>query len=70
MPGNLHWNDALELIRHLGQVEPQGQNEFAFIIGTQRALFKRSSAPQFAVEEVSRLRKFLENTGSDGAPIV
>src|SRR5665213_1835750 len=69
-PLNLHWSDALELIRPLGQVEPRGQDEFAFLVGTQREFFKRSRAPQFAVEEVSRLRKFLRNAGSGSAPIV
>jgi hypothetical protein len=69
LPQNLHWSDALELIRHIGQVEPRGHDEFAFVVGTHREFFKRSRAPQFAVEEVSRLRKFLKNAVSDATPI-
>jgi len=70
LPRSLHWSDAFELIRHLGQVEPRGHDEFAFVVGTQRELFKRSRASQFSVEEVSRLRQFLKNAGSATAPIV
>ena len=66
----LHWSDALELIRHLGQVEPQGHDEFTFIVGTQRESFKRSQASLFELEEVSRLREFLNSAGSDTASIV
>jgi hypothetical protein len=67
LPRNLHWSDALELIRHIGQVEARGHDEFAFVVGTRRELFKRSRAPQFAVEEVSRFGTFLRNAGSDSA---
>lgn len=61
----LHWSDALELVRHLGQVELHGQDEFAFILGNQRELFKRSHTPEFGIHEISRLRKFLENAESE-----
>jgi hypothetical protein len=65
LPLKLHWSDALELIRHLGQVELRGQDEFAFIVGNQRELFKRSHTPEFGIHEISRLRKFLENAQSE-----
>lgn len=61
LPRSLHWGDAFELIRHLGQVEPRGDDEFAFVVGNQRELFKRSYKAEFGVEEVTRLREFLKN---------
>jgi hypothetical protein len=70
LSGSLHWSDALELIRHLGQVEPRGDDDFAFVVGTRRELFKRSRTLDFGVEEVSRLRTFLENAGSETVPIM
>ena len=60
LPLKLHWSDALELIRHLGRVELRGQDEFVFIVGNQRELFRRSHTPEFGVHEISRLRKLLE----------
>ncbi len=69
LPRTLHWNDALELIGHLGRVEPQGGDDFAFIVGTQREAFKRPRTPEFGVTEVSRLRKFLKEAGSESTPI-
>lgn len=64
LPRNLHWSDALELIDHLGQVEPHGGDEFAFIVGTRRELFKRPRTHELGMEEVSRLRKFLKDAGA------
>jgi hypothetical protein len=69
LPRNLHWSDAVELIGHLGQVETQGGEEFAFIVGAQRELFKRPHTPELGMEEVSRLRKFLKVASSESAPI-
>ena len=59
----------MELIGHLGQVEAQGGDDFAFVVGTQRELFKRPNTPEVGVDEVSRLRKFLKDAGSESAPI-
>lgn len=59
----------MELIGHLGQVEAQGGDDFAFVVGTQRELFKRPNTPEVGVAEVSRLRKFLKDAGSESAPI-
>jgi hypothetical protein len=67
LPRSLHWNDAVELIGHLGRVEPHGGDEFAFIVGKQRELFKRPRASELGVEEVSRLRKFLKDAGTEPA---
>lgn len=65
LPRNLHWSDVLELIGHLGEVQPHGGDEFAFVIGTQREVFKRPRTSELGVEEVSRLRKFLKEAGSE-----
>jgi hypothetical protein len=68
LPRSLHWSDAVELVGHLGQVQPQGGDEFAFVVGTRREVFKRPRTPELGVEEVSRLRKFLKEAGSDLPP--
>ena len=63
LPRNLSWNEAVELIQHLGTAEPHGGDEFAFVVGTQRAFFKKPHNHELGVEEVSRLRKFLKEAG-------
>jgi hypothetical protein len=63
LPRNLSWSDVIELIEHLGQVEPRGGDEFAFTVGTQRAFFKKPHTHELGVEEVSLLRKFLHDAG-------
>jgi hypothetical protein len=68
LPRNLRWSDTLELIGHLGQVEPHGGDEFAFIVGTRREFFKRPRTDELQMEEVSRLRKFLKEAGAE-APV-
>jgi hypothetical protein len=65
LPRNLPWAEAVELIERLGKVEPHGGVEFAFVVGTQRAFFKRPHTHDLDVEEVARLRKFLRNAGAD-----
>jgi hypothetical protein len=69
LPRSLHWSDAVELIGHLGTVEAQGGDDFAFVVGRQRESFKRPRTPELGVEEVSRLRKFLKEAGSESASI-
>jgi len=69
LPRGLHWSDAVDLIGHLGQVEAQGGDDFAFVVGAQRELFKRPHTPEFGVAEVSRLRKFLKDAGSESPPV-
>jgi hypothetical protein len=63
LPHNLSWNEAVELIEHLGEVQPHGDDEFVFRVGSQRVLFKRPHTHDLGVEEVSRLRKFLKEAG-------
>jgi hypothetical protein len=70
LPRNLHWAQAVELIEHLGKVEPHGGDEFTFTVGTERAFFKRPHTSELGVEEVSRLRKFLKDAGPEKSPPV
>jgi hypothetical protein len=63
LPRNLSWSEVVELIQQLGTAEPHGDDEFAFVVGTQRAFFKKPHSHELGVEEVSRLRKFLKEAG-------
>jgi hypothetical protein len=65
LPRSMHWSDIVDLVGHLGRVEAHGGDEFAFVVGTQREVFKRPQTPEVGVEEVSRLRKFLKEAGSE-----
>ena len=64
LPHNLRWSDAVELVEHLGEVQRHGDDEFVFRVGSQRAFFRRPHTHDLGVEEVSRLRKFLQEAGS------
>jgi hypothetical protein len=68
LPRDLRWSDAVELVGHLGKVEAQGSDSFAFVVGNQRESFKRPQTPELGIEEVSRLRKFLKDAGTESAP--
>lgn len=68
LPRGLNWTDAVELIEHLGQVQPHGGEEFVFVVGTQREFFKRPHTHELGIEEVSRLRKFLKEAAAGAAP--
>ena len=68
LPRSLHWSDVVDLIGHLGQVQAHGGDEFAFVVDTQREIFKKPHTPEIGVEEVSRLRKFLKLAGSESPP--
>jgi len=63
LPHNLSWSEAVELVEHLGEVQPRGNDEFVFRVGSQRAFFKRPSTHDLGLEEVPRLRKFLKEAG-------
>jgi hypothetical protein len=69
LPRNLHWSDAVDLIGHLGEVQDQGGDQFTFTVGTQHESFKRPHTAEFGIEEVSRLRKFLKEAGSESPPV-
>jgi hypothetical protein len=68
LPRNLAWSDVIELIGKVGTVEPRGDNEFAFVVGSQRAFFRRPSTHSLEVDEVSRLRRFLREAGQGEGP--
>ena len=65
LPHNLSWSEAVELVEHLGEVQPHGEDEFVFRVGSQRAFFKRPHTHDLGSEEVSRLRKLLKEAGQD-----
>jgi len=66
LPRSVRWDEAFELIEHLGHVEPHGGEEFAFVVGAQRELFKRPHGQDLGIDEVSRLRRFLK--AADAGP--
>src|ERR1700678_2928530 len=55
LPRNLSWSSVIDLIGHIGEVQPHGNDEFIFAVGSQRSFFKRPSGHNLAVEEISRL---------------
>jgi hypothetical protein len=59
LPRSLKWNDAIELVEHLGKVQPHGAGEYAFEVGSHREFFKKPHSHELGVDEVSRLRHFL-----------
>jgi hypothetical protein len=69
LPRNLSWSSVIELIGQIGEVQPHGNDEFVFAVGSQRGFFKRPSTHNLAVQEVSRLRRFLKEAGALGIPV-
>jgi hypothetical protein len=69
LPRNLSWSAVVDLIGQIGEVQPHGNDEFAFVVGSQRGFFKRSSSHSLDVEEISRLRTFLKESGALGKPV-
>jgi hypothetical protein len=67
LPRSVRWDEALELVGHLGRVEAHGGEEFAFVVGTHRELFKRPHGQDLGIDEVSRLRKFLKAADAESA---
>ncbi len=63
LPRNLSWSEAVELVEHLGEVQPHEGDEFVFRVGSQRVFFRRPQTHDLGLEEVSRLRKFLKEAG-------
>jgi hypothetical protein len=68
LPRNLTWSAVIDLIGHIGEVQPRGNDEFAFVVGSQRRLFKKPSTHNLEVEEISRLRSFLKEAETLGVP--
>lgn len=69
LPRNLTWSAVVDLIAQIGEVQPHGHDEFLFVVGSKRELFKRPSSHDLDVEEISRLRHFLHEAGAQaGVP--
>ena len=68
LPRNLSWTSVIDLIGNIGEVQPHGNDEFIFTVGSQRSFFKRPNGHNLAVEEISRLRRFLKEAGASGSP--
>jgi len=66
LPRNLSWSAVIDLIGQIGEVQPHGNDEFAFIVGSQKGFFKRPNTHDLEVEEISRLRTFLKEAGDLG----
>jgi hypothetical protein len=69
LPRGMRWTDAVELVEHLGQVQAQGGEEFAFIVGGERELFRRPHGADLGIDEVSRLRKLLKAAAGESAEL-
>jgi hypothetical protein len=69
LPRNLSWSDTVDLIGRIGEVQQHGGEDFAFLVGTQRAFFRHPSTNELGVEEVSRLRRFLREAETNGPAI-
>lgn len=69
LPRNLSWALTVDLIGQIGEVQPHGNNEFVFTVGTQRAVFKCRNNHELGVEEVARLRKFLRDAIPGPSPV-
>ncbi len=65
LPRSLHWSEAVELIGHLGEVQPNAGVEFTFIVGAHREIFKRPHNAELGIDEVSHLRRFLKAAASE-----
>jgi len=68
LPRDLSWSAVVDLIGQIGEVQPHGNDECAFVVGSQRGFFKRPSSHNLEVEEISRLRHFLKEAGVHGKP--
>ncbi|MDR3754213.1 MAG: hypothetical protein P4K93_10685 [Terracidiphilus sp.] len=64
LPRNLTWSAVTDLIAQIGEVQPHGHDEFFFVVGQKKELFKRPSGHDLDVEEISRLRHFFHDAGA------
>ena len=65
LPRNLSWSSVIDLIGDIGEVQPHGNGEFVCVVGSHKSFFKRPSGHNLAVEEISRLRRFLKVAGGN-----
>ena len=68
LPRNLTWSAVMDLIGQIGEVKPHGNDEFVFLVGSQREIFKRPSTHNLEVDEIARLRRFLRAAEVQGTP--
>jgi len=68
LPRDLSWSAVVDLIGQIGKVEPHGGDEYAFVVGSQKALFKGHRNRTLDVEEIARLRRFLKEAVIQGKP--
>lgn len=61
LPRDLAWEDAVSLVAHLGHVESHVGEELTFVIGDERALFRKPQSGELDTGETSRLRKLLKS---------
>lgn len=59
LPRNLTWSAVVDLISKIGEVQPHGNDEFYFLVGKQKQLFKKPDTHDLGIEEISRFRAFL-----------
>ena len=60
LPHNLKWTDVVSLVNHLGSVLERHDGNDEFTIGTTSEVFKRPHHKDVELEDVVRLRAFLE----------
>lgn len=61
LPRNLSWSAVVDLIGQIGEVKPHGNDEFVFLVGSQREIFRRPKSHNLEVDEIARLRRFLRD---------
>jgi hypothetical protein len=69
LPRNLTWSAVVDLIGAIGEVEAHGNDEFSFLVGSQKQRFKKPSTHDLGVEKISRLRTFLKRAEADANPL-
>jgi len=69
LPRNLTWSAVVDLIGKIGEVQPHGNDEFSFIVGSQKQLFKKPSTHDLGMDEISRLRTFLKEAEVRDKPL-
>ena len=68
LPRNLAWSAVVDLIGQIGEIKPHGNDEFAFVVGGQREVFRRSAAHNLEVDDIARLRRFLRDAELPNQP--
>jgi hypothetical protein len=69
LPRNLTWSAVVDLIGKIGEVQPHGNDEFSFVVGSQKQLFKKPGTHDLGMDEISRLRTFLREAEVQQKPL-